>query len=125
MSKGWEGGSTREWRRIRLAVLRRDSYVCQVKIAGICKYRADCVHHLYGKAAGDNPRNLVASCTPCNLHVGDPMKPKRGGGRTRRSADPKPRPRTAWLPDVIESSRNSSRVTRTGYPQGCFPLPAA
>ena len=93
----WEGGSTREWRRIRAAVLKRDGYICQLKIAGVCTYRADCVHHLYGKDSGDNPRGLVASCTPCNLHVGDPTKPKRNAsGRRRAAYDPRPQPRTAW-----------------------------
>ena len=92
MSSGWANGSTREWRKIRAAVLRRDSYRCQVRIAGICKVKADCVHHLDGKAAGDHPHRLVASCTPCNLRVGDPTKAKRD----KAANDPPCRPRTLW-----------------------------
>ena len=92
MSKGWENGSTREWRKIRLRILKRDSYQCQLRIAGICRYRADCVHHLHGKAAGDNPAGLVAACTPCNLRIGDPTKPTRG----KTLADPAPKPSTLW-----------------------------
>ena len=87
MSKGWEGGSTRAWRKIRLAVLNRDGWRCQLQIDGICTTIADCVHHLDGKAMGDNPDRVVASCTPCNLHIGDPA----GRGR-----DPEHVQRTAW-----------------------------
>ncbi len=87
MSKGWEGGSTRGWRKIRLAVLQRDHYVCQLRINGVCTYRADCAHHLDGKALGDSPDRCVASCTPCNLHVGDPAG---------RGSDPEHVQRTAW-----------------------------
>jgi hypothetical protein len=87
-------------------VLKRDRYVCQLKIDGICKYRADCVHHVYGRAVtGDNTAYLVASCTPCNLRTGDPTKPSRGNGQASgdpkptsriRYRDPDPRPRTQW-----------------------------
>lgn len=94
--EGWGSGSTREWRRIRAQVLARDSHRCQLAIAGTCKTKADCVHHLYGKAVtGDNPRYLVAACTPCNLRVGDPQR----GDSTGRGKhhDPPPTPRTKWL----------------------------
>ena len=82
---GWEGGSTWRWRKIRRQVLDRDRWLCQVKIEGTCKHKADCVHHLLGKAQGDNPADLVASCTPCNLHIGNPAR-----------NDPAPRSRTVW-----------------------------
>jgi 5-methylcytosine-specific restriction endonuclease McrA len=88
---GWQGGSTRKWRTIRLAVLRRDRYRCQVRIAGICKTVADCVHHLDGKAHGDRQDRLVASCTPCNLHVGDPT-----ASTSTTQSDPEPRSTTTW-----------------------------
>jgi 5-methylcytosine-specific restriction endonuclease McrA len=93
MSGAWEGGSTRKWRKIRLEVLQRDRYRCQLRIAGICRTRADCVHHLFGKAAGDAKRGLVAACTPCNLHIGDPGRAPSGG---KAIIDPPPSPRTAW-----------------------------
>jgi 5-methylcytosine-specific restriction endonuclease McrA len=86
MSKDWSGGSTRRWRKIRLVILKRDSYVCQLQIDGVCKYRADSVHHTKGKAFGDDMRYLVAACMPCNQHVGDPNSDH--GTVT----DPEPRP---------------------------------
>jgi 5-methylcytosine-specific restriction endonuclease McrA len=90
MSGAWGRGSTRAWRKVRLAVLRRDGYRCQLLIDGVCTTIADCVHHLRGKAHGDSPRDLVASCTPCNLHVGDPLNAGKA------PADPAPRPSTTW-----------------------------
>jgi 5-methylcytosine-specific restriction endonuclease McrA len=87
MSKGWEGGSTRAWRKVRAAILERDQHRCQLQVEGICKTLADCVHHLKGKQFGDDPAYLVAACTPCNLHVGDP---------NQGTSDPDPRP-PAWL----------------------------
>lgn len=86
MSRGWAGGSTRRWRRVRTHVLARDQHRCQLRIEGMCRTRADCVHHTLGKAVtGDDPEHLVAACTPCNLKVGDP-----------RATDPAPRPGT-WF----------------------------
>jgi 5-methylcytosine-specific restriction endonuclease McrA len=87
MSSAWGKGSTRAWRILRLKVLKRDGYRCQVQIEGICTTIADCAHHLDGKAAGDDPDRLVASCTPCNLAVGDPAG---------RGTDPEHVARTNW-----------------------------
>ena len=84
MSKGWEGGSTRAWRRTRLAVLKRDRYRCQLKLQG-CTTMAHHVHHTKGKAMGDDPAHLVAACAACNLKVGDPTK-----------TDPAPIPWSGW-----------------------------
>lgn len=85
MSRAWQGGSTRAWRKIRTHVLQRDGYRCQLKLQG-CTIRADEVHHTVAReVAGDNPDLLVASCSSCNKVVGDP-----------RPHDPQPRPRTQW-----------------------------
>lgn len=85
MSKAWSAGSTRAWRRVRAAVLARDGHRCQLKLPG-CTTIADSAHHtLAREISGDNPDHLVAACTPCNLHVGDP-----------RRHDPPPRPHTTW-----------------------------
>lgn len=87
MSGSWAGGSSRRWRRTRAYVLARDGYTCQLRLPG-CEGAAPLegghVHHLRGKATGDDPAQLVASCAPCNLQAGqvDP--------------DPDPRPLTRW-----------------------------
>lgn len=96
MSKGWAGGSTRWWRRLRAHVLARDGYRCQVALPGTwttrdgqvrrCLGVATHAHHLRGKRYGDDPRYIVAACEPCNLRVGDPTK----------TPDPPPQPRTQW-----------------------------
>lgn len=96
MSRSWAGGSTTAWRRLRLVVLRRDEYQCQLQLEGCtgqakwsltAKYAAH-VHHIKGKAAtGDDPNHLVTSCVSCNLAVGDP---------TAQRHDPEPRPVSNW-----------------------------
>lgn len=90
MSKAWAGGSTRWWRKIRAAVLLQNQVDnngrCTLQIPDVCTGRADCVHHTLGKdTTGDDPRYLVAACTACNLHIGEPTK-----------HDPQPRPMTKW-----------------------------
>lgn len=84
MSKGWEGGSTTAWRQTRTYVLQRDNHRCQLHLPG-CTTTATHVHHTLGKATGDNPRHLIATCQHCNLKVGDPTR-----------QDPTPKPRTQW-----------------------------
>lgn len=80
----WDKGSTSAWRRTRALVLARDNYLCGVQLRG-CTGHADCVHHTLGRAVtGDDPRYLVASCTHCNLAIGEP------------TGDPKPNPRIRW-----------------------------
>lgn len=86
MSRSWQGGSTRAWRRIRALVLVRDGYACQLKLKG-CTQQATQVHHTAGRSVtGDDPRWLVASCQHCNLTLGDPTKHN----------DPPNRPVTKW-----------------------------
>ncbi|HEY0638701.1 MAG TPA: hypothetical protein VGD67_13710 [Pseudonocardiaceae bacterium] len=86
MSRAWASGSTRAWRRTRAQVLTRDGHRCQIRHPDICRTRANCVHHLDGRAvSGDNPDRLVAACTPCNAREGDPT-----------CHDPAPTTRTPW-----------------------------
>lgn len=80
MSRSWESGSSRQWRRLRRQVLERDGYRCRLELEG-CTTIARHVHHLAGKAQGDDPSKLVAACKSCNLKVGDP---------TRHDPDPTP-----------------------------------
>jgi hypothetical protein len=102
MSRAWRGGSTRAYRRTREIVLLENALehggACQIALPGqwdarngevrCCTGVADCVHHPYGKAAGDDRRELVPACTPCNLKIGDPTR--------KRSYDPPGRSATRW-----------------------------
>jgi hypothetical protein len=44
------------------------------------------VHHLRGKAAGDDPKDMIAAHRDCNLKIGDPS----------RLGDPPHKPVTQW-----------------------------
>ena len=87
MSKAWGRGSTRAWRKTRVLVLVRDGYRCQLRLPGVCVGEAAHVHHTRGKALGDDPAYLLASCAPCNLSLGDP---------TKKAERPRPKPMTRW-----------------------------
>ena len=84
MSRGWESGSTRAWRRVRRQVLERDHHRCQLQLPG-CTGRATHAHHTKGKAMGDDPAHLLAACSSCNLKTGDPTR-----------FDPEPKPWAGW-----------------------------
>lgn len=100
MSRSWAGGSTRRWRRMRAAVLLANASTnrgrCTLNVGdhcprhhrrcpGICTGTADAVHHTKGKEHGDDPRYLIACCTACNAHVGQPG-----------TNSPEPTPRSSW-----------------------------
>lgn len=59
---------TPAWRHVRTYVLERDRYVCQVR-GKRCKEFATEADHIVPLADGGamfDPRNLRASCKPCN-----------------------------------------------------------
>lgn len=89
MSRSWAKGSSRQWRRLRAAVLLANANEnrgrCVLAIPGTCTGLAEQVHHLKGKAFGDRLEDLVAVCRACNLHIGQP-------GRI----SPSPRPVSKW-----------------------------
>lgn len=91
MSRAWAGGSTRRWRKLRAAVLMRDAWICQLCYLAIDPRlrpphpKSATVHHIDGKAFGDNPHRLVAAHRDCNQEIGDP-----------NATDPRPQPRTEW-----------------------------
>ncbi len=60
-ARGYDG----DWRRVRLAVLARDGWTCQ-----LCGDLADQVDHVLPLAAGGarlDPANLRACCRRCNV----------------------------------------------------------
>lgn len=63
-------GYDANWSRLRLVILQRDSYLCQVCLAKKQRVtQADAVDHIAPKAKGgtDDPANLRAICRACHL----------------------------------------------------------
>lgn len=57
-----------QWRTLRIRILERDSYRCQIRMTG-CTVTADRVDHIIGWKQGGawvDPANLQASCRSCN-----------------------------------------------------------
>lgn len=65
MSKAWNTGSTQAWRRTTKQVLERDQHRCQLRHEH-CTGTATEVHHLDGKANGNNPDRCIATCHRCH-----------------------------------------------------------
>ena len=68
-SKGRDFYSTHTWRKIRLQVLERDQYQCQIR-SKRCTQLATQVDHIVPWTKGGakfDPNNLRASCKNCNL----------------------------------------------------------
>jgi 5-methylcytosine-specific restriction endonuclease McrA len=60
--------STAAWKRLRLEVLERDGYECQIRDIG-CTVAATQVDHIVNTAAGGaelDPDNCQSACPPCN-----------------------------------------------------------
>lgn len=87
MSAAWAGGSTRTWRRLRLYVLDRDGYACQIpdQVTGLlCGAYADHVDHILPLSKGGakyDDRNCRAACASCNLRRGAARHGKPPAGR--------------------------------------------
>lgn len=86
-------GSTRQWRRIRAWVLRRDGYRCQCMRDGVrCNATAVDVDHIVRREHGgtDDPINLRAACAPCNRgdrpRAGRPPAPRITAGQAALAA---------------------------------------
>lgn len=57
-----------DWQIVRLTILERDRYRCQIQLDG-CEGTADRVDHIVPLDEGGarlDPNNLRASCRPCN-----------------------------------------------------------
>lgn len=59
---------TAAWKRVRLVVLERDQWICQVRRPGCTKQAIDCDHIESWQQGGSwyDPTNLRASCSHCN-----------------------------------------------------------
>jgi 5-methylcytosine-specific restriction endonuclease McrA len=58
----------RGWKRLRLTILERDGWLCQIGRDG-CTIRATCVDHIVPLVANGEwhePTNLRAACDHCN-----------------------------------------------------------
>jgi 5-methylcytosine-specific restriction endonuclease McrA len=62
---------TSRWRGLRLAVLDRDLWLCQIKGPTCTRYATE-VDHIVARVdgGGDEPANLRASCRACNCRAG-------------------------------------------------------
>ena len=61
-------GSTRRWRRIRMAAIRRASFTCDrchLQLSGSLLE----VHHINGRDAGDGAANLLCVCASCHQDI--------------------------------------------------------
>jgi hypothetical protein len=87
MSRGWRGGSTRAWRKLRAAVLMRDRFTCQVRLddGRLCERAATTVGHLDRLSQGGtllaHPSRLRAECPVHNF--GDGARLTNAGRRGR------------------------------------------
>ena len=72
MSKGWKGGSTSEWRKLREMVFKRDGEMCVQ--CGEDDKSVLHIDHIIPKrivgSAGDQLDNLQVLCKACNLRKG-------------------------------------------------------
>jgi 5-methylcytosine-specific restriction endonuclease McrA len=76
--------TSQAWRDLRLSILRRDKWRCQIR-GQRCTGKATHVDHILGRGVSERPEDLRAACATCNLERGDPRK-----------LTPDPRPRTRW-----------------------------
>lgn len=73
-SPSTEVTGTRQWRKLRERVLRRDNGICYY-----CGKRADSVDHITPISKGGATHaedNLVAACRSCNFSKGNRPEPK-------------------------------------------------
>ena len=82
-----------EWKRARLACLKRANWKCEIRIPGTCIGAASEADHAGQLANDPQHRNLRAACKPCHRAV---TAQQGNAARKGTQADPQPQPRTAW-----------------------------
>ena len=81
-----------DWKRARLACMKRASWKCEIRIPGKCIGAASEADHIDGLANDPRHRRLRAACRPCHADV--TARQSNAGNSSR--TDPQPQPRTAW-----------------------------
>lgn len=91
-------GSTHTWRKLRLKILHRDGFSCQ--LCGMEGNHVDHIipRHAFGEGNADIEDNLQTLCKNCNL--------SKGGRFFNRQATP------LTLPECISPSNNSNGLNK-------------
>jgi hypothetical protein len=85
-----------EWKAIRLQILERDNYVCQIRFKK-CKIKANHVDHIVNIDDGGprlDPSNLRAACASCNTA----KRNTEVAARARQARTTPATPATEWTP---------------------------
>ena len=61
-------GSTRRWRKIRMATIRRAAFTCGRCGVQFAAARLE-VHHIHGRELGDGAANLKCLCRECHADL--------------------------------------------------------
>jgi 5-methylcytosine-specific restriction endonuclease McrA len=86
MSQFWAQSANKnnpQYKRMRLLVLARDQYICQIRNSNVCTYNATVVDHVVPVTRENmcDPLNMRASCKQCNsAKAGQDRKARNGGG---------------------------------------------
>jgi 5-methylcytosine-specific restriction protein A len=90
MSWGTQRTSSARWKKLRLAILERDRWLCQIR-GDRCTVRADTVDHIVPHFRGGPsvPSNLQAACTPCHRQK---TASEAASARQTRKRPPEPHP---------------------------------
>ncbi|WP_162933854.1 HNH endonuclease [Actinomyces lilanjuaniae] len=83
-ARGWSRTSSAEHRRWAAAVLRRDRFVCQLRLDG-CQRRASAADHVTAVAEGGEPLDVANGQAVCASCHGRKTREEAARGRARRS----------------------------------------
>jgi 5-methylcytosine-specific restriction enzyme A len=115
----WQGSQrgkatgSAEWKRLRLKILARDGWRCQLNYPGICLIAATQVDHIEGVAAGgnDDEDNLWGVCVPCHRR----KTGGEGGSARRGPTKPPPPPAPRRQPKPERTKRALPRTIALKY----------